>query len=449
MTKFLTQGAILAVTGLLLAACEKELILPGERFAVRTPLAASVAVEGQEAPVDVPAVPENQNLPLALPAMVSNAEWTERGGSATHDGPHGALSAAPQVVWSVSVGAGNSRRNRITASPVVAGGAVFAIDALAQVSAVSLAGGVLWRADLTAEFDRGGRQSGGGLAVGGGRVFASTGYGEVVALEAASGAVIWRQRLGSPAAGAPTLGGTSVFVMCADGTGWSLDAATGKVIWTLAAPDALPVSDVGAAPAVTATKVIFPFAAGLLTAVDRETGAGLWQAAITGSRLGRAYANSGDITGDPVVTGGVIYAGTQAGRAGAFREDTGEMIWTANEGAVNPPLVVGGSVFMVNDENTLLRLDAATGARIWGVPMPYFTASKPKRFADIHTHFGPVLAGGRLVTVSSDGLIRQFDPASGAVVGTVNIPGGAASDPALAGGMMFVVTGKGQLVAFR
>jgi hypothetical protein len=34
-------------------------------------------------------------------------------------------------------------------------------------------------------------------------------------------------------------------------------------------------------------------------------------------------------------------------------------------------------------------------------------------------------------------------------VGSVAVPGGAAADPALAGGMMFVVTGNGQLLAFR
>ncbi len=445
MSKFVK----LALVGLVLAACDQDVILPGERFAVRTPLADSVPVEGQPAPVDAPAQPLNEARAIGLPAMVSNAEWTERGGSATHNGPHGQLSAQPALAWSVKIGAGNSRRNRITAAPVVAGGAVFAMDALTHVSAVSLAGGLLWQADITAAFDRGGQQSGGGLAVGGGRVFATTGYGEVVALDASTGGVLWRHRMGSPASGAPGLGGGKVFVMSVDGTGWALDAASGKEMWTLPAAENLLGSDTGASPAVTGANVIFPFAVGVMAASQRETGASLWQAAITGNRLGRAYANSGVITGDPVVTGGVVYVGTQAGRTGAFREDTGEMLWTAEEGAVNPPLVVGGSVFVVNDEDKLIRLDASTGARIWAVPMPYFTASRPKRYAQIYTHFGPVLAGGRLVTVSSDGLIRQFDPATGAVVGQTALPGGAAASPALAAGMMFIVNGQGQLLAFR
>lgn len=446
-TMRVAAGLIIAMG--LLAACEKEVILPGERFPVRAPLDASIPVEGEAPPVAAPELPENQVRPIALPGMVSNADWTQRGGNPTHDSPHGRLSAAPQLMWAVTIGAGNARRNRITAAPVVSGGAVFAMDALARVTAVSVAGGMLWQADLTATFDRGGAQSGGGLAAQGGRVYATTGYGEVVALDASTGAVVWRQRMGSPAAGAPGVAGGLVYAMSADGTGWALDSASGRVVWTLPAAENVLASDTGAAPAITGGTVIFPFSAGVMIAAASDSGTPLWQAAITGNRLGRAFANSGDITGDPVVSGGVVYVGTAAGRTGAFSEATGERLWTAEEGALNPPLVTGGSVFVVSDTGSLLRLDAGSGERIWGTVLPEFTAAKPRNNLGIFTHFGPVLAGGRLVTVSSDGALRQFDPASGAVVGQVAIPGGAASDPALAGGMMFVVSGNGQLLAFR
>ncbi|MEO8242127.1 MAG: PQQ-binding-like beta-propeller repeat protein [bacterium] len=440
-------GALI-VGSVVLTACDKDIILPGVRFPVRAPLEESVPVNGQQ-PVAQPDEPINQSRPIALPGMVANADWTQSGGNVLHDSPHGRLSAAPQLVWATQIGAGNSRRNRITASPVVAGGVVFAMDAVAHVTAVSLSGAAIWQSDLTAPFDRGGEQSGGGLAAAGGLVFATTGYGEVVGLNASNGAVVWRQRLGSPAAGAPAVAGDRVFVMSADGTGWAIAATSGKILWTLPAATNVLVAQSGASPAVDGTNVIFPFSAGVMLTASADTGLPLWTAAITGNRLGRAYANSGDITGDPVVTGGTVYVGTQAGRTGAFKAETGEKLWTAEDGALNPPLVVDGSVFVVNDQSQLVRLDAGSGERIWAVAMPYYTQRNPKKFLETYVHFGPVLAGGRLVTVSSDGLLRQFDPASGATVGSVALPGGAASDPALAQGMLFVVTTQGQLLAFR
>lgn len=432
-----------------LSACERELILPGERFPVRAPLEASVPVEGQPAPAAPPLYPENRAEPLSLPAAQANADWTHRGGNARHAAPHGQLSAAPQRVWSVSVGQGSSRKNRIAAAPVVAGGTVFTMDSLSKVQATSAQGGVVWQADLTAEFDRGGNVSGGGLAVAGGTVFATTGYGEVVALDAASGGVVWRQRLDSPASGAPVVEGGIVYVVGRDGSAWAVKAETGRVLWTQ--PNvATPTGVLGsAAPAVADRVVIFPFASGGVTAVLKNSGVRVWDVAVAGQRVGRAYAGLTDITGDPVVVGNTVYAGTAAGRTAAFEASSGERIWTVNEGALNPPLVVGNSVFVVNDEARLVRLDAATGALIWAVDMPYWENDKPKRRKAITAHFGPVLAGGRIVVASGDGQLRLFDPVSGAMVGGVDIPGGAASAPALAGGMLFVVSQNGQLHAFR
>ena len=441
--------AVWAVLALGLAACEKEVTLQGTRFPVREPLTDSVPVEGQPDPVAAPDQPENRSQPIALPGMVANADWTQRGGNALHASPHGRLSATPQLVWAANIGAGNSRRNRIAAAPVVAGGRVFTMDAFSTVTATATSGATLWRQDLTASFDSGGGQSGGGLATGGSRVYATTGFGEVVALDAGSGAVVWRQRLDSPAAGAPAVAGETVYVTSADGTGWGIAAGSGRVLWHLGAASANFSMAGGAAPAVDGSKVIFPFSSGLLMAAASDTGASLWTAAASGRRLGRAFANIGDITGDPVVSGGIIYVGTEGGRTGAYAEDTGERLWTANEGALNPPLVVGGSVFVVNDEARLVRLDAGTGEVIWAVQMPYFTSARAKKQSAVYAHFGPVLAGGRVVVASSDGQLRLFNATDGSLAGTVAIPGGAASAPVLAEGMLFVVTARGQLLAFR
>ena len=432
-----------------LAGCERELILPGERFPVRAELQSSVPVEGEAAPVAPPDRPENQSVPISLPAASANADWTHRGGTARHVSPHGALSAAPVRVWSVNIGAGSNRKNRITAAPVVSEGRVFTMDTAAVVQAASTQGAVLWQADLTAEFDRGGGVSGGGISVAGNRLFAATAYGELVALDAASGAVVWRQRLDSPVTGAPAIEAGIVYVAGRDGSGWAIKADTGRVLWTV--PGAVGTTGmIGAAgPTVGERLVLFPFANGGITAALKTSGVQVWQAPVTGQRVGRAFAGVTDITGDAVMIGETTFVGTASGRTAAIDTSSGERIWTAVEGALNPPLVVGGSVFLVNDENRLVRLDAETGAQVWAIDMPYFTKDKPKRRKAIIPYFGPVLAGGRLAVVAGDGQLRLFNPVDGALVGGAEIPGGAASGPALAGGTLYVVSSNGQLHAFR
>ena len=442
------------ITGLclvaLLGACKpRELILPGERFNVRTPLTESVPVEGQPDPVAPPDRADNVSQPISLPATTANADWTHRAGNSRHLMPHGALSASPQRVFSVNIGAGSSRRNRITAAPIVADGRIYTIDGLSGLVATSTAGARLWAVDLTAQFDKGGKVSGGGLAYGGGRLFAATGYGEIVALEPASGAVIWRQRFDAPVMGAPTVDNGVVYVSGRDGSAFALTADAGKILWDIpGTPNG--VGMVGAAgPAVADTTILFPSAGGEVTAVMKDGSARIWQSSVAGRRLGRVYAAIADVTADPVIHGSTTYVGTSAGRTFAMNTETGALIWSAPEGALAPVLPVGGSVFLVNDEARLVRLDAATGEVIWSVEMPYFVKEKVKKRKAITAHYGPVLAGGRLVVASGDGILRFFNPADGTLLATADLPGGAAAQPALAGGTLYIVSGKGQLHAFR
>ena len=439
----------LALTALLAGCGEKELILQGERFDIRTPLEASLPTEDQPNPTAPEAAPPAQAAPISLPAMTANAEWTHRGGNVRHLSPHGALSAQPTRVWSANVGAGNSRRNRISAAPVVAEGRVYTMDSANTVAATSTAGQALWSVTLASQGGDASVVSRGGRAFGAGRLFVANGLGELLAMDPASGAVIWRQRLGAPVTGAPAVEGGIVYVVSRDGGAWGVDVADGRVKWTLSGTPSRSGMIGSAAPAITDRAVILPFGSGEVVAALRKSGTRVWGQAVAGERRGRGYAGFTDITGDPVVVGSTVYVGTPAGRTAALSASGGERIWTANEGALGPVLVAGGALFLVNDEARLVRLDAATGAVVWSVEMPYFTTQKAKRRKAITAHYGPVMAGGRIVVASGDGLLRLFSPVDGSLVGTADIPGGAASQPALAGGALFVMGGNGQLHAFR
>jgi outer membrane protein assembly factor BamB len=442
------KGLLVLSVAVMLAGCEKELILQGERFDTRAPLDASIPVEGEAPPVDTTNDFENQSVPISLAAASASADWTHRAGNAQHLMGHAALSSAPARVWSASIGKGNSRKYRISAAPVVSDGRVFAMDATGMVTAVSTGGAALWRAELKPQAARS-DVSGGGLAIGAGRLFATTGYGELVALDMASGAVVWRQKLGAPAAAAPTVSGSAVYVTGRNGAAKALNATDGRLLWEITATRSNSGMLGAGSPAIAGSSVLFPSGSGEILAAAQADGAGIWRAAVAGKRLGRSYAGITEITGDPVIAGNTAYIGNQSGNTAAIDVETGGRLWTAKEAAYGPVLAAGGSIFLVSDEAKLVRLDAATGAKIWSVEMPYYTREREKSRARITAHFGPVLAGGRLVVASGDGTLRMFNPQDGALTGTVDLPGGAASLPALAGGVLYVVSGNGQLHAFR
>ncbi len=429
----MTRMGLLGCAALVaLAGCgEGDRILTGERIDLR----------GEGASM-------NRALPLSLPAAASVADWTHKAYRPDHDMPNAAFAAAPRLLFSVPIGRGEDRRHRITANPVVADGRVFTVDSRARVMAHSTAGQPLWSAEIAPALEPVGDASGAGLAVSGGRLYVATAFGQVVALDAATGRRVWTQEIGAPAAGAPTVSGGRVYVVGRDATGWALDAGSGRIDWTVqGTPNATSVTG-GASPAVSGDRIVLPYASRELRRV-LPGGTVLWTTTVAGTRLGRVYAAITDLTGDPVIEGDTVYAGSPSGRIDAVALASGDRLWSAEEGAMSPVVVAGGSVFAVTDQAELVRLDAASGEPIWKVELPYFKRPLIKRRKAVFAHYGPVLAGGRLWVVSSDSRMRSFDPTSGTLLAEIALTAGAATNAAVAGQTMYLVTTDGRLLAFR
>ncbi len=422
---------------LALSACdEDELILSGPREAIRAEAGEELASE---------------NVARAFRAgpLLSNPSWTHVNGAPSHTIGHPALGRQLSLAWSASIGEGNGKRHKITADPVVAGGRVFALDSRARVTAVTTSGAMVWSRDLTPGADNSDDASGGGLAYADGRLFVTSGFGTLTALDAATGNVAWTQDFDAAATGAPTVVDGSVYVSTRNDVGWAIDATTGQVRWQIlgATSDSGLVG--GPSPTLAGPLIVFPFSSGQLIAAERGTGRQAWRSSVAGIRPDRVFSQISDISGGPVADGQRVYAGNHSGRSSAFDASTGRTQWTAEEGTLNTMWRAGDSLFFVSDENRLIRLDAATGDTVWSVALPFFEEERQNRLKSTFVHYGPVLAGNRLVVASDDGVLRSFDPVDGKTLSETALPSGAARNPVVAGGTLYIVTEVGTLLAFR
>lgn len=434
----LTRSAILLAALVILSACAKgEVILTGERIDLRPDQTGE------------PDKPVDASRAIKLSPQVVNTSWTHAYGGPRHRIQHLALGTTLTPVWSADIGEGNGRKHRITADPVAADGRIFTLDSRALVTATSASGARLWQADLTPATDNSDDASGGGLAIVGGRVYVASGFGELVSLDAATGATVWVQKLDAAAAGTPTVVDGLVYVVSRDNRGWAIDVDTGRVKWEVSGiPSESGVAG-GAGPAVTDSMAIFPFGSGEMAGVFRKGGLRLWSATLSGQRRGLAYTGVTDITADPVVVGDTTYAASPSGRLVAIGTSTGERLWTAQVGAYSAVWPEGDSLFLVTEQDKLERLDAKTGATIWSKKLPYFADARLKRRKSIYAHYGPIMAGGRLLVASDDNLIRAFSPTDGSLLGTVALPSGATANPIVVNRTLYIVTSNGQLQAFR
>ncbi|MEO0387379.1 MAG: PQQ-binding-like beta-propeller repeat protein [Pseudomonadota bacterium] len=427
--------AALGLFGLLAACSDPELILPGEREPVR--------------PDPAPALAETAEIPpLTLPPSRRNSDWTHVGGSSVRLPGHLSFSTAPERAWSVSLGAGASRRMRVAAPPVVAGGRIYAFDAAGQASAVALSGALLWRTDLAPEGEARGDGFGGGFAFADGVLVATTGFGEVLRLDPATGDVIWRTRVEAAIRAAPAISAGRIVAVARNDVAHGLDAETGQIDWRIEGVGLGAGLLGGSSPAIRGRIAIIPFQSGEVIAALTESGRRVWSAALTSGRRELVRSRIADISGDPVIDDVTVYAANQAGQVVALDRRSGDRLWTQLDGSYGPVLPVGtDTLFMVSDKAELLRLDAANGQVIWRQPLPEWRNPAERREAI--PHFGPLLAGGRLLVASGDGLLRSFDPATGRALAELRLPSGVATPPALVDGTLYLVTDQGSLHAYR
>lgn len=392
--------------------------------------------------------PSVVGLEVVLPGELTNADWGQPGGSASKYMGHVALPATLTQAWTAQINGGTTRA-RLAAAPVVTGGTLFAIDTEATVHAFDAATGAQRWTVKIGDTARDGQRArfGGGVSADASGVYAVSGLGDVAAIDAATGAVRWTVRPSGPLRGAPTLEFGTVFVMGQDNQIFALRASDGNVEWQESGSVA-PGSVFGvAAPAAGQGTIVAGYSSGELNAYRYENGRALWNDALARTRTAAAVSTLSDIDADPVIDRGQVFAIGQGGRMAVYELLSGQRVWEMNVAGISTPWVAGEWVFIVADDARVFCITRATGKIRWIGQLPRWRDEEDREGAIRWT--GPILAGGRLLLVSTDGRMAQVSPADGAIQSITPLSGPTRLAPLVAGGMLYVMDDSGRITAWR
>ena len=271
--KMLSVFGMVAGAALLLAGCgdtwlgggEEDAPLPGERI--------SVLLHERTLEPD----PEIAAEPVVLPQAQVNADWPVAGGTPSHALHHLAVGDPLEVAWRRDIGAGETEDNLMLSAPVIAGNQAFLLDADTTAYAVDLDGGsVIWERDLIPDYEEDEASLGGGVAYGDGMAFVSTAFGDVFALNAADGEIIWQRNLGAPLRAAPMVADGRVFASTFDNRLTAIDAKQGGVLWTHEGITESAGLLGASVPAVSGDLVIATYSSGEVFALRVENGRVAW-----------------------------------------------------------------------------------------------------------------------------------------------------------------------------
>jgi outer membrane protein assembly factor BamB len=467
MRKLIFRAAFCVTAAVALAGCEqldtlrdmtsgwfnagaKKSNIKGERISVMS-ADASLAPD-----------PELAGVNVVLPPPYRNEEWPQPGGFAANAMYHLEAGGPLQLAWQQDAGKGSDSSSRLTAPPVVAEGHIYVLDAEAHIYAFDAkSGNPLWDKALAPEGGDGpflgmfgpdhsidpAKGFGGGVAFEDGKVFVSTGFGSVFALNAANGKQVWKSDLGVPIVNAPVANGGRVFVSTQDNHFYALAQIDGRTLW-----DHQGISESAGilestSAAVAGSVVVVPYSSGELYAINVETGRMAWSDMLSRNGTVTALSELDDIAGRPVIDRDMVYAISHSGIMVAINLNTGDRVWSRDVGGIQTPWAAGDFVYVLTTEAQILCLARKDGRVKWVHQLPRW--EDPSSKDDPIVWSGPVLVSDRLVLVSSDGFAVSVSPYTGALLGRMPIPDGTYIAPIVANATLYLLTNGAQLVALR
>ena len=297
-------------------------------------------------------------------------------------------------------------------------------------------GDPLWRVSLIPE-GKSTRAFGGGLASDGQRVYATSVFGEALALDASTGAVQWRKKLGAPVRAAPTVANGTIYFTGSSNEVFALRAGDGGEVWKFQGTGGRATIASSPSPAVSQGFVVVPTTTGEISAFTASDGLEAWSDALTSSDPTATATNIGSVAGRPVIAGDQVIAISNAGRMAAFNLSNGERQWTRDISGSQTPWVAGDHVFVIVNGKTLMALSLRTGGVRWSKDLP------GKVWA------GPVLGGGRLLAVSSDGQLASISAQTGEIFNTTKVADSFYIAPVIANGTVYLLSDDAELIALR
>ena len=392
--------------------------------------------------------PDSQisDLVVRLPRPTVNTDWPQAGGVPNHAMHHLAAEGRLEELWEIDIGEGSSDKSALLAQPVVNAGRLYVMDVGARIGAYdSETGEPKWKTQLKTEEDEG--TLGGGIAFDGVRLYITTGFSEVAALNSASGEVIWRRKLLNPMRSAPTVRDGRVFVVTIANELFVLSAADGETVWSHSGYSEVASLVGGASPAVDSGIVIVPYTSGEIVALRVENGREVWRDTLPPLQRTDPITSLAHVRGRPVIDRGRVFVIGNSGRMVAIDLRTGYRVWEKKIGGVHGPWVAGEYIFELSNNSEIICLSRRDGRVKWIRTLQQFEDEGNRK--DPIYWAGPVLAGDRLLITGTNSQVLALSPYTGKLMGQIEVSGPVLIAPTIANQTVYLLTDTAKLIALR
>ncbi|MDX1537453.1 outer membrane protein assembly factor BamB [Arsukibacterium sp.] len=280
----------------------------------------------------------------------------------------------PEKVWQSKVGKGVAHYES-GLTPAIVGDKVYAASRDGIVVAKNLSNGrTIWSFDLRDEGNSSllARFSGETARIAGGVTFANdklylgTEDGEVFALNAENGQLLWRAAVSGEVIASPAAGDGLVVVTTTAGTLIALDPETGEQRWFFE-DEQPPLTIRGVSePVIEAGGVIYGSGTGRVGVLIAERGYQAWEEVIATPQGSTDLSRLVDVDAKPIVIAGTLYTIAYNGELVAMELRSGRQIWKRDYASFRNMAVAGNILYLVDSTGGIYAVDRRNGSEVWG-----------------------------------------------------------------------------------
>ena len=306
-------------------------------------------------------------------------------------------------LWSKDTGKGSTKQFlKLTPSHIQ--GKVFVADVRGNLLAIdATSGNILWEndADLSVTGGPGSSET---------LTMIGSEEGDVLAYASESGDFLWQAKVSSEVLAAPQEAYGIVVVRTIDGKIYGLDAHDGSRLWiydrTVPALTLRGTSN----PVITGDVVIAGFDGGRLAAIELHTGKLIWETSVSLASGRSQLERMVDIDSDPMIIGNDIYVATFQGRLASVALENGRITWTRDISSYAGLTSDGKNIYITDDQSHVWALERSSGNSVW---------KQENLFARQVT--APATIGDLVVVGDLEGYLHWMDKSSGQFVARTQV----------------------------
>lgn len=276
-----------------------------------------------------------------------------------------------EVIWEQSLAGVDDYFSRI--KPVVAYDKVFSASRVGDVVAYDKStGNKIWQADLSDVNDersfwdsRNSALIAGGPSVGMNQVFVGTENGDIFALDAETGTLVWQVKIKGEVITTPAFDSGILVVNTASGILKALDASNGQELWKVEQDvPALTLRGISA-PVIASGGVLVGTGKGELGVYILEKGQAGWTTEVGEATGSTELQRVIDVDSAPVVFGDKVYAISARGNLVAIELKSGRILWKRQYSSYRQIAVYRNDIFITNTRGHVYALNRLNGIERW------------------------------------------------------------------------------------